>query len=201
MFIAEIYTNYIYCKLLAAAKEVADAIHVKGKRNTHGLVQGIGRLGGNNITCIDTEHVELEAGTDSGILTVALHLALVVVTGTEGEFFVIGVLGTYAPLYLFQFTLETTLGVAEALENTADGRLVIVFIVQSLLVVFVQFVGSLQRHGGHKEFVGIGTETDAVVLVEGDKIVETKTQVGGDEIGTVVAIGDFAAYVVDVQTP
>ena len=25
--------------------------------------------------------------------------------------------------------------------------------------------------------------------------------IGGDEIGTDVAIGDFAAYVVDVQTP
>ena len=132
--------NFIF---LTAAKEVANAIHVESERNTHGLVKGIGRFGSNNVTGIHAEHVELEAGTHRGVLTITLHLALVVVTGTKGKLIVVSVLGTYAPLYLLQRSLETTLRIAETLENTADGRLVIILIVQTLLIVFIQLVCSL----------------------------------------------------------
>ena len=51
--------------------------------------------GRNHVAGIYLDHVEREAGTQSEVLTVTRIFALIVVTATQEELLVVGILGTY----------------------------------------------------------------------------------------------------------
>ena len=102
-------------------EEVAHAIQVEAEGEAHGLVQRIGLGRGEDVGGIDSEDAHVEASSDGEILTVTLVLRLVVIARTEHEAVVVGVFCTKAPLYLLHFLLESTRGIAKALEDTGNG--------------------------------------------------------------------------------
>ena len=63
-------------------------------------------------------------------------------------------------------------------------------------------LGTLRVGGirGYEQFIGVECEGDAVVLVHGDHVVQSQSEVGRDEIRIVVAIIDLTTDVGDVQT-
>ena len=123
------------------------------------------------------------------------------ITCTQRELVIIDVFGTYAPTYLLHLLAESARRIAETLEDTANGRQVIVVFLLAHLEVFVALIGALDRHGGHERLVGIGCDGEAVVLINGNHQRCTETQVGRDELRIVVTAEiDLRTDVRDIQT-
>src|SRR5574344_447505 len=102
----------------ATTEKVANAVHVERKREAEGLVERIALGGGDDIACIEGEYVHLEACAHSEVGAIALVGVLVVITATEEELVVVGILKTNAPLDFLHFLLETIRGIVEGLEDT-----------------------------------------------------------------------------------
>ena len=123
------------------------------------------------------------------------------ITGAQGEAVVIVVFGADTPLHLLHFLLETAGGVAEALEDTADARHIVVVLLHTLLIVFSALAVLLLRIGGHEQFIGISGNGEAVVFVDRNHQRGTETQVGRNELTVVAAAeGNLRTDVGDVHT-
>ena len=119
----------------------------------------------------------------------------------QEEAVVVAVFGASAHLYLLQFLLETVGGVVETLEDTCYGRDIIILALHAVGVVVHGFAFFLLGVGGHEHLVGISSQREAVVLVEGDGEVKAQSQVGWDELCIVIAaIAYLRTDIVDVQT-
>ena len=89
----------------------------------------------------------------------------------------------------------------EALEDTGNGGHVVVFLLHAGGVVLAGLIGTLHGIGGNEEFVGVGKEAEAVVVIEGDGEVQSQTQVGGDELAVVgAAVADLGTDIGDIQS-
>ena len=84
---------------------------------------------------------------------------------TQRELIVIYILRSHAPLYLLQLLLETSRGITETLEDTADGTHITILTTYTILIVGVRLALILYRHRRHKQFVGIGSDGKTVILI------------------------------------
>ena len=105
-----------------------------------------------------------------------------VVACTQRELVVVAIFGTHAPLHLLQLFLEAVWRIAETFHDAADRRDVVVVFLHALLVSLCRLALILFRIGGHEQFVGIGSQREAVVLVYGNHQRSTQAQVGGNEL-------------------
>ena len=126
-----------------------------------------------------------------------------VIARTEHEAVVVGVFRTDAHLYLFQLLLEAARSIAEALEDTGNGRdAVVALVVYSGHEVFRRLAFLLLRGRRHEQLVQVNANAELVVFVEGDGKVQADAQVRGNELGVVAAaIGELRTDVADVDTP
>ena len=123
-----------------------------------------------------------------------------VVTGTDEEAVVVAVLSTQGPLDFLQFFLEAIGGVVEALEDTRDGRDVVIFLLNARAEFLTGLLCPLHGIGRNQKFIGFCCDTEAVVLVEGNGEIQTQTQVRRDELGILgAAIVDFGTDIADIQ--
>ena len=72
-----------------------------------------------------------------------------VIAGTKGKLVVIGVLGTHAPLDLLQLLFEAARSIPETLEDTSDRAHIIVFLDDTLLIVFLRLPVILLGNSGN----------------------------------------------------
>ena len=166
------------------------------------MVERVALSCGEHIGGIDGEDAHLEASTCGHILSITLVGMLVVITRTNHEAVVVVIFHTPAPRYLLHLFLETVGGIVERLEDTRDGRNVVVFALHAIGVVLVCLALFLLGIGGHKEFVGIGSNRESIILVERYRHVASQAQVRGYELRIVItAVGYLRTDIVDVQTP
>ena len=131
-----------------------------------GLVERIALGGGYHIGSIEREDIHLETGSHREVLAVALALALVMITGTQGKLVIIYILGTYAIVDFLQLFLESAWGIAEALEDAADARNIVVFAMHTVFTSELSFPLLLSRNRRYEILVGISGDGKAVVLVD-----------------------------------
>ena len=82
--------------------------------------------GTEHISSIHREHTHVETCSYREILTVTLIGSLVVITSTQHETIIVSILSTQTPLNLLHLLLESVRGIIETLEDTSDGRNVII---------------------------------------------------------------------------
>ena len=125
----------------SASEEILHAVEVEAEGEAHGLVEGVGLCGGEDVGGVEGEDAHLEARAGSDVLAVALVLVLVVIAEAYEEAVVVGVLSTEAPLNLLHLFLEAVGRVVEALEDTCDGRDVPVFSLHAFGVLLAGLFG------------------------------------------------------------
>lgn len=113
--------------ILSPVKQVFDTVHIEVERETKRLVQWIALGRGDDIARVQRENAHAEASSHREIFKITLVFALMVVSGAQRELVMVGVFHTRAPSHFLQLLPETVGGVAKTLEDTIDGRDVVIF--------------------------------------------------------------------------
>ena len=77
---------------------------------------------------------------DVSSISVTFILTFVVVTGTQRELVVIHIFCSNAPVYLLKFFFCTTRSIAKALENARNRRYIVVFLLQTVLIIYFRLI-------------------------------------------------------------
>ena len=123
------------------------------------------------------------------------------ITCTQRKLIIVYVFRTETIINLLQLFLESTRCITETLEDTTDGRNIIIFSQHSILIFSRILTLFLLRNRRNEELIGIGSQGDTVVLIDRNHQGCSQTEIGRQELAIfLTAESNLATDIGDIKT-